>query len=135
MPQIMKGWNVKVYVNDVEVGRASSLTLEVATGLDPFYELGSRKPAELVEGNEEITGTLTRAVIDTSLLAYASTSGQTSEKLPYFNIKFVSQITGNPTVWCYCCKAETWSPDLPQDDFITEDLDFRALYLSYGTAS
>lgn len=134
MPEtrVFKGWNAKIFVRvgaDAwqEVGQAESVTLEIATGVEPYYGIGSRQPETLVEGNEEITGTMSRAWVNVDYLTLLGAGGNA---LTAFDLVFQAGATvGNvgPWVYVYDCKFETGSIDVPQDGFLTEDYDFRAL--------
>jgi len=132
--RVFKGWNAKIYIRTDagwnEVGFAESVTLEIATGVEPYYGIGSRQPATLVEGNEEITGTLTRAWVNVDYLTLLGAGGAA---LTEFDLLFkAGEVAGfpaseQPWVYVYNCKFETGSLDVPQDGFLTEDYDFRAM--------
>ena len=139
MPEsrIFKGWNARIYIQIPggtwqEIGTAESVSLDIDTGIEPYYEIGSRTPATLVEGNEEITGSLSRAWVNVDYLTLLGAGGVA---LREFNLCFrtgePAGVTG-PYVYVYGCKFESGSLDIPQDGFLTEDYDFRALRIAIG---
>lgn len=133
-----KGWKAFIYADIggtyAKVGYSESVTIDVATGLEPYYEHGSRRPVDLTEGNEEITATMSRAWFDAltiSELYDADGASGIGEFMMYLYI----YDTGAPWIYLYYCKIESSSFDIPQDGFIMNDIDFRALYLIYGVGA
>ena len=126
---VYKGWNAKIYKDGVQVGYADSASVEIATNLEGFYEIGSRQPTDLVEGNEEVTGSFSKAWIDTNYLSLVTSSGSLTE----FDLAFKIGTSG-PTVYCYDCKFERGALDIPQDGFLKEDYDFRAKSIALVSA-
>lgn len=61
---IIKGTEVKIWLNDDIVGRASSVSCRIENNVTPYHEVGDRDAVEMLEGNLAITGTLERAVIN-----------------------------------------------------------------------
>lgn len=125
---VLKGWNAKIYWDGVLLGYAESAKIDVATGLESFYEVGSKHAVDLVEGNEEVTGSFSKAWINGYYLGFVSQPGLTS--LSEFNLYF--SIGSGPScyVYCYNCKLEKGAIDIPQDGFLKEDYDFRAKWIS-----
>jgi len=117
---VYKGWNAKIYRNDVQIGYADSASVEIATNLEAFYQLGSRRPVDLTTGNEEVTGSFSKAWIDTNYLQLVA-PGENS--LTTFTLAFE---VGTMKIYCYDCAFETGSLDIPQDGVLKEDYDFRA---------
>lgn len=123
MPSVYKGWNAKILKDGTEIGYAESASVEIATGVEAYYEIGSRAPATIVPGNQEVTGSLSRAWINKDYLALIVGTGS----LTLFELVFkADNATGAPWIYCYDCLFETGSVDIPQDGFLTEDYDFRA---------
>lgn len=126
---VYKGWNAKIYQDGTEIGYCDSVSVDVATGLEPYYEIGSRQPKALVAGNEEITGSMSRAWIDTAMLALLSSGNM---ELTQFDLTFQAGSGGDAMyVYLYDCKFETGTVDIPQDGFLTQDFDFRALSIGF----
>lgn len=129
--QVFKGWKAKILIDGNEIGYAESVSVEISTGVEPYYEIGSRSPATIVEGNEEITGSISKAWINTDYLTLCT--GATG--LTFFDLVFkAGEASGAPWVYLYDCKFETGSLDIPQDGFLTEDYDFRATKIELQTA-
>jgi len=128
---VYKGWNAKILVDGQEVGYADSASVEITTNLEAFYQLGSRMPVELTEGNEEVTGSFSKAWIDMHYLHLVSPGNTT---LTEFDLCFV---VGNNelVVYCYDCKFERGALDIPQDGILKEDYDFRAKSIALVPAS
>ena len=120
---VYKGWNAKIYKDNQQLGYADSASVEIATNLEAFYQLGSRMPVELSEGNEEVTGSFSKAWIDKNYLILVS-PGNTV--LTEFDLCFTLGTGPDVYVYCYDCKFEKGSLDIPQDGFLKEDYDFRA---------
>ena len=116
---VFKGWNAKIYKDGIQIGLADSASVEIATNLEAYYEIGSRVPTDLVEGNQEVTGSISKAWIDTNYLSLVAASST----LTSFDLCFE---VGDLKLYCYDCKFERGSVDIPQDGFLKEDYDFRA---------
>jgi len=67
--EIIKGFEVKLWLDDDIVGRASSVTCRLENSINSYFELGDRDAAETYEGLRKISGTLERAVINGMLLS------------------------------------------------------------------
>lgn len=118
----MKGWNAKIYKDNFQIGYADSASVEIATNLEAFYELGSRQPIDLAEGNEEVTGSISKAWIDKNYLSLVTGAGVLTD----FDLCFTMGTGPDVYVYAYDCKFEKGSLDIPQDGFLKEDYDFRA---------
>jgi len=118
---VYKGWNAEIYKDGTKIGFAESASVEISTGVEPYYQIGSRAPATLVPGNQEVTGSISKAWINLDFLDLVTgTSTMTS-----FDLVFKADPNG-PWIYCYDCLFETGALDIPQDGFLTEDYDFRA---------
>jgi hypothetical protein len=116
------------------VGAVESVSVEITTGLEPYHEVGSFTPYCLSEGNQEITGTVSRMWIDTSLIKYLRKS--VSDVLGNFHLIFrAGTATGAPYVYLKSCKLETAGIDISQDGFTMQDIAFRATEWDYGTVT
>ena len=123
---VFKGWNAQIYFGTIspysQIGYADSASVEVSTNMEPFYAIGSRQSVQIVEGNEEVTGSFSRAWID---IGYLSLLAPGNVALTEFDLVF--QIGANgPKVYCYDCKFERGALDIPQDGILKEDYDFQA---------
>lgn len=75
--EVIKGTEVKIYLNDDIVGRASSVSVRLENNVNEYHEIGERDAAEIYEGNRIISGTIERAVING--LLFGRTIGSSSE--------------------------------------------------------
>jgi len=140
--KVFKGWNAGIYIRLgagawQKIGFAEAVSLEISTGVEPYYGIGSRQPETLVEGNEEITGSMSRAWVNIDYLALLGAGGNA---LTTFDLVFKAGATTSesapaPWVYVYNCKFETGTVDVPQDGFLTEDYDFRAMSVHVTPAS
>jgi len=121
------------------VGRATNVRVEITSDIKPFHEIGQRYPTELRPGNVNITGSIGRAYLNgallTLLLGDAATSRPAASWVqPAFNIVLLLEnpaIPGNhttPTI--HEAKFQNWAFALPEDDFVLEAVNFRALFIS-----
>lgn len=129
MTTIYKGWNAKIFIGTgdpttwTEIGCAESASVDITTNIEPYYCIGSKEPAAIVEGNLEITGSISRAWVNTAYLQLLTGSGSLAE----FHLCFKAGTTaGAPIIYLYKCRFESGSIDIPQDGVLTEDYDFRA---------
>jgi hypothetical protein len=114
------------------VGAAESASLEITTGLEPYNEIGEFTPYCIAEGNQEITGSISRMWIDLKFLNYLRKTS--SDVLSEFFLIFrAGTSAGSPYIYAKQCKAETVSIDISQDGFVMNDIDFRALEWDYGS--
>jgi len=115
---VYRGWNAKIYKDGTLLGYAQSVTFDIENNLEAYYEIGSRTPVDLVEGNQEVTGTIERLWVDTTLLSLVSGSTLTEFTIDVY--------VGTMKVKMEGCKTETGSIDVPQDGEIRGSYDFRA---------
>lgn len=112
------------------LGCCESATLEISHSMEAYYCIGSGDASDIVEGNTEITGTLTRAWIDISLISLLELDANNA--LTEFDLFFFANPAKTLFIYAYYCKAETGSIDLSQDGFTMHDIDFRAKSWAYG---
>jgi len=116
---VYKGWQAKILVDGTEVGRAESCTIDISAGTEAYWEMGQATPVDVVAGNVEITGTITKAWVDNQLLNLIKDAPVLSE------FDLVCSIVNTPrSITVYKCKPEASALDIPQDDFLTYDFDF-----------
>lgn len=129
MATVYKGWNAKIFIGNLadpptwtEIGCADSVSVDITANVESYYCIGSKDPYAIVEGNREITGSLSKAWVNTYYLNLLC-GGTLGE----FHLLFkAGTSSGAPMVYLYNCKFESGSIDIPQDGFLTEDYDFRA---------
>jgi hypothetical protein len=121
------------------VGRVTNVEVRVNSDLKPFHELGQRYPTELRPGNVNVTGTIERAAINGALLRLLLGDAAKSRPAgtfvnPSFNLSLLLENPARPgvssAVTIHGVKIENWSYQIPEDDFVMESVDFKALWLS-----
>jgi len=141
MATIVKGWKAKILWNSggigttyTQIGEAESMSISIDASLDEYLAVGSKQVAAIVEGPVILTGSLSRAWIDTGMLAIIYGDSATDFLQPGFDIYAYRAVADEEAyIWAYNCKIESLSFDIPADGFLKEDVDFRATYWVYGT--
>jgi hypothetical protein len=122
------------------VGRATGVEVRVTSDMQPFHELGQRYPTELRAGNVNVSGSIDRAYINGALLKLLLGDAAASRPAgafvhPAFNISLRAE---NParagtasTVTVHGARLDEWSYALPENDFVMEQVTFKALWISF----
>jgi tail tube protein len=125
------------------VGRVTGVSVNVASDLKPFHELGQRYATELRPGNVNVSGSIDRAFINGALLKMFLGDAASSRPAgtfisPTFNLNLRME---NPaksgtssSITLYGVKLENWSFDIPEDDFVMEKVGFQALWVGVEDA-
>jgi hypothetical protein len=126
------------------VGRATGVTIEVRSDIRPFHEMGQRYASELRSGNVFIKGTIGRAHVNGALLRLmlgdggAGTRPAGSFVSPTFNLSLRMENSAFPgnasTVTVHTVKLDEWSLNVPEDDFVMEQVGFQALWIGVEDA-
>jgi hypothetical protein len=126
------------------VGRVTGVTVRVDTQLEEFHEVGRRHAASLHPGNIHISGTVGRAYVNGALLMVLMGRGglfaQVAEPYvqPAFNMQLELEDPAVPgttaSVVLFGVHFQSWSFDMPEDDFVMEDLTFKALTIAVADA-
>jgi hypothetical protein len=120
------------------IGRATGVTVRVTNDVKPFHELGQRFPTELRPGNLNVFGTIDRAYINGALLRLLLGDAADSRPAgtfvgPSFNLSLQLKNPNLPdktaTVTVMGVQIAEWSYTLPEDDFVMEQVSFRALWI------
>jgi hypothetical protein len=122
------------------VGRATGVTIQVDSAMKPFHELGQRYATELRPGNVNVSGTIGRAHVNGALLKLMLGDGAGGSRpggafaSPQFNLSLRMENAAfpgnNSTVTVHGVKLDGWTYSMPEDDFILEQVSFRALWIS-----
>lgn len=125
--KIYKGWNVDINKGtgatlSTTLGAAQSVSVEVSASLDPVYGVGHLNPVELKQGPREISGSVERMYGDEELWDIINPTG-TSQS--YLSME-ADMKSGERVLRVNGVKFDSWSVDIPQDDFLTESADFTA---------
>ncbi len=126
--------------NVFTVGRVTDVQVHVNTDLEEFHEIGRRHATSLHPGNIHIEGKVGRAYINGALLYLLLGRGAlpTTTNEPYVQPALTMNISlENPAVPgnrmildIYGVKFQNWSFSLPEDDFVIEDVTFKALRIN-----
>jgi len=126
------------------IGRASGVNVEVTSDIRPFHEMGQRYATELRSGNVYVEGTIGRAHVNGALLKLmlgeggGGTRPQASFVSPTFNLSLRMENSGFPgntsTVSVHGVKLDRWSFTMPEDDFVMEQVGFKALWIGVEDA-
>ncbi len=122
------------------IGRVTGVTINATSAMRPFHELGQRYATELRPGNVDLSGTIGRAHVNGALLrlmlgdAAAGTRPAGAFVSPTFNLSLLMNNTAFPdnssTVTVHGVKLDGWSFTMPEDDFVMEQVTYRALWVS-----
>ncbi len=126
------------------IGRVTGVTVNVHSDIQPFHELGQRLATELRPGNIDVDGTIERAFINGALLKLML--GEAADNRPAgtfispsFNLSLRLEnpaLPGNTaTVTVMGVKIANWSYNLPEDDFVMEQVRFQALWVKVEDTS
>lgn len=119
------------------VGRLTEVRVGVDTALKEFYEVGRRHPVSLSPGDIAIHGSAQRAYINGALLFLLLGRGANFTAIaepyvqPTFEISMSHFDLAHPdnilSLTIGGVKFENWALTVPEDDFVLENLRFRAL--------
>ncbi len=122
------------------IGRATGVKIEVHSEMRPFHEIGQRYATELRAGNTNVSGSIGRAYVNGALLRLMLGEGGAGTRpagafvSPTFNLSLRHENPAQPgnasTVTVHGVKLDTWSYDMPEDDFVLEGVTFKALWIS-----
>src|SRR5688500_2058866 len=122
------------------IGRATGVTVKVVSEMTPFHEIGQRYATELRPGNVNVYGSIGRAHVNGALLKLMLGGGAGSARpqgafvSPTFNLSLRLANSGAPgtssTITVHGVKLDGWSHSMPEDDFVLEEVTFKALWVS-----
>ena len=122
------------------VGRVTGIEVAVQTDLEEFHEIGRRHPTSLHPGDIHINGTIRRAYINGALLFLLLGRGArpTVQAEPYVQPTFNMTVNltdpafpGNTAgLELHGVKFEDWNYAMPEEDFVMENVSFRALRIA-----
>jgi hypothetical protein len=128
------------YSKTPDVGRVSGVQVRVHTTLQEYYQIGQRHPVSLNSENIAISGQIDRAYMNGALLflLLGGGAGPTAVKEPYVQPSFTMRLTLNDpavpankaTLELKGVKFVTWAVEVPENDFVIENVSFKALAIS-----
>ena len=126
------------------IGRATGVNVEVTSDIRPFHEMGQRYATELRSGNVFIEGTIGRAHVNGALLKLMLGDGGGGTRpagsfvSPTFNLSLRMENSAFPgnasTVSVHGVKLDRWSFNMPEDEFVMEEVGFKALWIGVEDA-
>jgi hypothetical protein len=124
------------------VGRLTGIHVTVQTDLGEFHEIGARLPVVLHPGDIHISGSIDRAYVSGALITLLlgrATSGTQTEPFaqPSFGLTVDLSdpaVPGNKAELVLDgVKFHNWGMTVPEDDFVMENVTFKALTLHINT--
>jgi hypothetical protein len=122
------------------IGRATGVTVHVQSEMRWFNEIGQRYATELRSGNVTVSGTIARAHVNGALLKLMLGEGAGGSRpggafvSPSFNLSLRMENPAFPgnsaTLTVHGVKLDGWSFSMPEDDFVLEQVTFKALWVS-----
>ncbi|WP_020579059.1 hypothetical protein [Actinopolymorpha alba] len=119
------------------VGRLTDVQVRVDTALKEFYEVGRRHPVSLSPGDIAISGSVGRAYVNGALLFLLLGRGVSPSALaepyvqPAFSITLQLKDPARPanslSLEIGGVRFQNWHFTLPEDEFVMENLCFKAL--------
>jgi hypothetical protein len=119
------------------VGRVTQVEICVQTDLQEYHEIGRRHPTSLHPGNIHISGKVGRAYMNGALLFLLQGQGSAPTAVPEPFVQPTFNMTvrlndpavpGNTvSLELKGVKFQNWSYSLPEDDFVMENVTFKAL--------
>jgi hypothetical protein len=120
------------------VGRVYNVRVEVRTDVRAFHEIGQRYASQLRPGNVSVSGTIGRAYVNGAMLSLLL--GEASTGRPAGNwVQPAINITvrmANPTngavstLTLHDVKLDNWVHNIPEDEFVMEEVHYQALYVT-----
>lgn len=125
------------YAGLENIGRVTGVDIRVQTDLEEFHEVGKRHAASLHPGNVHVSGRVGRAYVNGAMLyllmgksALATSTGADGHPLPQFvlvlNLNDPALPDNTLKVQVFGVRFENWALHVPEDDFVLEDLTFKA---------
>jgi hypothetical protein len=121
------------------VGRVTGVELYVQTHLSAYHEIGQRHPTSLHSGNINISGKIGRAYINGALLFLLLGRGADAVQRnePYVQPALLMSVSLQDTavpstasaLMLEGVKFENWAYQMPEDDFVMENVTFKALHI------
>lgn len=137
---VRKGWEGAIRIATTEAGLASAsdesdvedVSVDHAGGVEGVYELGSRLPSEVKEGNITIGLTVTKKFVDNVLAGYAGV-GASGALTEYYVGVYADGYGAGKRKIVLCGKFGNWRQSMSQDGYTTETVDFVGKTVSIGT--
>ena len=100
------------------------MTIDIDTGLEAIYVVGKRDPQLIKEGSKAYSGSIDKMYADDTL--YGKLNLPDLVQTEYVISGVVDDGVTVRSLSVKGVKFGAWSWDMPQDDFVTESVDFVA---------
>ncbi|MCL0034352.1 DUF2460 domain-containing protein [Dehalococcoidia bacterium] len=125
------------YAYEMVVGRCQGVNFDVDYGMEPVRAIGRRTPLLIKEGPIEITGTIDKLFVDNAMLRRVEpardTDGHPTEQFAFIlDIEVTTSGGAKKHATLSGVKFESYSREMPQDDFVTESIDFQAIDIMFA---
>lgn len=138
-PQTREGEVGQEVLNQHElttVGRVQDVRVEVTSDVRAYHEIGQRYASQLRPGNVNIHGVLGRAYVNGAMIGLMLGDARAGRPggnwvQPAINItlRLANPASGSlNTLTLHDVKLDTWTYNLPEDEFVMEKVGFQALY-------
>lgn len=139
----IKGWEGAIRVgtsiadaegSGTDEAEVQSVAMSNNNNVESLYELGSRGPKEVKEGNIDLSLNITLHYVDGSIWPGMAGVGSTGALTPYYFAIYPKGYSGsNPEIRLYG-KFNDWSFDESQDGVVTETVTFVGESIAIGAA-
>lgn len=119
------------------VARVTGVEVHVRTDLQEYHEIGRRRATSLHAGNIHVSGQISRAHVNGALLYLLLGRGANPNTVPepfvqpeflmVLNLSDKAAPEFAQSLWISGVKLQDWSFTMPEDDFVMENVTFRAL--------
>lgn len=140
-PQTTEGESAQAVLDQHElttVGRVQDVQVQVTSDVRAYHEIGQRYATQLRPGNVNVTGTVGRAYVNGAMIGLLLGEAQGGRPAgnwvqPSFNItvRLANPSNGSlNTLTLHEVKFDQWNYNLPEDEFVMEQVSFQALYVT-----
>lgn len=140
-PQGKEGEAAKTVLDEsglVVVGRVQNVRIEVHSEVRAYHEIGQRYATQLRPGNVTINGIFGRAYVNGAMLSLMLGEARGARPAaswvqPAFNVTVRIANPSNGavnTLTLHDVKIDNWVYNLPEDEFVMEQVSFQALFIT-----
>ena len=133
--KIFKGWQAKIFINDLEIGCCKNVNITYESSVEPYYSIDDPNMYQVTSvdqlGLVSISGTLNRAWVNPYYLRLLF--GGNVPIIPNTEFDMVLQASeeaGSPMLYLYNCRFTKGTINIPANGWLEESYDFIALRAS-----
>jgi len=128
--KIFKGWMAKIFIQGLEVGCCSGVTIDYSSPLEPYYQIDTPDVIPFTEGNlglTELSGSIKRLWANTYYLKLLF-GGETPQIPTEFDMTIYSDMeSDSPKFTLYNCRFRKGTLNISASGWTEESFDFIAL--------